>query len=414
LCRALAGRGHVVIAGVHRRSGDTPPARGIAGEVAMDFVRDVDAAAWRPRLRGIDAVVNTVGLIRRRGDATFERVHVAAARALFEACAQAGIVHVVQVSALGADAGAQSAYHRTKRAADLALHALVPSGWSAQPSLVFGPGGTSARLFLMLASLPLVPLPGRGEARVQPIHLDDVAAALCALVERTGPGGTVALVGPAPLAFRAFLLDLRAALGLPPAQALPVPWPLVRAGALLASRLPGSLLDPETLGMLARGNEADARDTTALLGHPPRPVTSFVTKAEAPALRLRARLAWLLPMLRASVALVWIVTGIVSLGLFPVAQSYVLLERTGVPAALAPPLLFAAALLDLALGVLVFVLHGARRRLLWRVQIALMLLYSIVIAARLPEFWLHPYGPMLKNVPLLAVLVLLDVLEPER
>jgi hypothetical protein len=165
--------------------------------------------------------------------------------------------------------------------------------------------------------------------------------------------------------------------------------------------------------MLARGNVADAHDTTVLLGHAPRPLSAFVSAAEAPALRTRARLAWLLPLLRASVALVWIVTGIVSLGLFPVEQSYALLERTGVPAALAPPLLVVAALLDLALGVLVLVLHGARRRELWRAQIALVLFYSIVIAARLPEFWLHPYGPMLKNLPLVAVLVLLDVLEPE-
>lgn len=382
-------------------------------EVAVDFVRDVTAEAWQRPLQGVDAVVNTVGLIREHGEATFERVHVAAARALFEACARAGIAHVVQVSALGADARAHSAYHRTKRDADAALQALVPSGWSAQPSLVFGAGGTSARLFLMLASLPLVPLPGRGQAGVQPIHLDDLVAALCVLVERTGPGGTIALVGPDAVTFRAFLVALRAALRLPPTRTVAVPWPLMRAGAWLAARLPGSLLDRDTLAMLRRGNVADAHDTAALLGHAPRAVSAFVTPAEAPALRTRARLAWLLPLLRASVALVWIVTGIVSLGLFPVEQSYALLERTGVPAALAPPLLVAAALLDLVLGVLVFVLHGARRRLLWRAQIALMLFYSIVIAARLPEFWLHPYGPMLKNLPLVAVLVLLDVLEPE-
>jgi hypothetical protein len=233
------------------------------------------------------------------------------------------------------------------------------------------------------------------------------------LVERTGPGGTLALVGPAPLTFRAFLLTLRAALGLPPTRTVAVPWPLLRASAWLAAPLPRSLLDRDTLAMLARGNVADAHDTAALLGQAPRPVSTFVAPAQAPALRIRARLAWLLPLLRASVALVWIDTGIVSLGLFPVEQSYALLERTGVPAALAPSMLAAAALLDLALGVLVFVLHGAQRRVLWRAQIGLMLFYSIVIAVRLPEFWLHPYGPMVKNLPLLAVLVLLDVLEPE-
>ena len=39
--------------------------------------------------------------------------------------------------------------------------------------------------------------------------------------------------------------------------------------------------------------------------------------------------------LRWSIALVWIVTGIVSLGLYPVQESYALLARTGITGALA-------------------------------------------------------------------------------
>jgi hypothetical protein len=205
---------------------------------------------------------------------------------------------------------------------------------------------------------------------------------------------------------------LRADLGLPRTAAVPIPWPVMRLAARAGALLPGALLDPATLGMLARGNVGDAEVITGLLGRTPRAVPAFIAPPDAPAMRTAAQLAWLLPLLRTSVAIVWIVTGIVSLGLYPVEQSYVLLQRTGVPAALAPLLLFGAALLDLALGVLVFMLRGARRRLLWRAQVALIVFYSLVIAWRLPEFWLHPYGPMLKNLPLVAVLVLLDVLEP--
>jgi hypothetical protein len=52
--------------------------------------------------------------------------------------------------------------------------------------------------------------------------------------------------------------------------------------------------------------------------------------------------------------------------------------------------------------------------MLWRAQAALIVAYSVIIAIWLPEYWLHPYGPMLKNIPLLAVLVLLDVMEERR
>jgi hypothetical protein len=75
-------------------------------------------------------------------------------------------------------------------------------------------------------------------------------------------------------------------------------------------------------------------------------------------------------------------------------------------------MLYGAASLDLVLGALVFVLAADARRWLWRTQAALIVVYSALIAWRLPGFWIHPYGPMLKNIPLLAGLVLLDTLEP--
>jgi hypothetical protein len=52
-----------------------------------------------------------------------------------------------------------------------------------------------------------------------------------------------------------------------------------------------------------------------------------------------------------------------------------------------------------------------RGRLLWIAQVVLILGYTLIITVRLPEFWLHPYRPLLKNLPMLAVLALLYTLE---
>src|SRR5439155_26090049 len=93
---------------------------------------------------------------------TFRALHDEGPRALFAACRESGVTRVVQVSALGADAEAASAFHRSKRAADDFLLSLPLRGVVVQPSLVFGVGGASAELFTRLAALPLVPLPGGG------------------------------------------------------------------------------------------------------------------------------------------------------------------------------------------------------------------------------------------------------------
>ena len=102
-------------------------------------------------------------------------------------------------------------------------------------------------------------------------------------------------------------------------------------------------------------------------------------------------------------------TAQVSAGLFPVEESYRLLARTGVPSSLQPLMLYGAVGFDLALGLGTLLL--ARRRWLWLLQIGLILFYSVVIAWTLPEFLFHPYGPLTKNLPMLAAIWMLYELE---
>ena len=188
--------------------------------------------------------------------------------------------------------------------------------------------------------------------------------------------------------------------------------PLMRLSAAIAQWLPRSLLDRETLAMLEAGNTADPTVTRRLLGREPREVRAFVEPRDRHATRQQAQMTWLLPLLRFSIAAVWIWTGIVSLGLYPVEESYALLARVGVDVALAPLLLYGAALVDFAFGIATLAL--SRRRLLWLAQIALIIGYTAIISIKLPEFWLHPYGPILKNLPMLVGIYMLYVLEGER
>lgn len=407
LAAALAAAGHDVVGAV-RDPAAAQAAHPGGRYVRADYTRDMSAEDWRPRLAGIDVAVNAVGILQERGAQTFEALHERAPRALFEACAQAG-VRVVQISALGADAAAASAYHRSKRAADEFLLRRWPHAVVAQPALVYGADGASARLFTRLASLPLVPLPGAGAQRVQPIHREDLVAALVALVESPGfDGRRVVLAGPAPLTLRELLDTLRRGLGLSRARFVPVPMPVMRLAATAAAVLPGVMLDRQTLAMLERGNTGDPAPATTLLGRAPRPPAQFIAPPESAALRQRAKLAWLLPLLRLSLAAAWLLAGIVSLGLYPVSESYALLARAGIGGSLAPTLLYGAAALNLVLGLATLLWP---RRALWAVQIGVIAFYTAVITWKLPEFWLHPYGPIVKNLPMLAALLLLYELD---
>lgn len=359
------------------------------------FERALRPQDWTTALQNMDAVVNAVGIIRERGSQTFQALHDTAPRALFAACQAAGVRRVVQISALGADDAARSRFHRSKKRADDYLASLDLDWAIVQPSLVFGEGGASARLFALLAALPLTPLPGDGRQRVQPIHIDDLTEVIVKLVGvpvRT----RLHAVGPREVTVREWLRILRAQMGMGRPRFVRIPVRLIP-------------MQRETLQMLERGNTAPATIVSQLLRRPPRDPKDFVKAAEARALAVRARLDWLLPVMRASVAAVWIFSGVVSLGLFPVEESYAMLARVGMAS---PLVLYGAALLDIALGVAIYAFR--RRRWLWRLQIALILVYSVLIAVFLPELWLHPFGPLLKNLPMLAGIVALHELEEPR
>jgi uncharacterized protein YbjT (DUF2867 family) len=418
LLHALLAEGHEVVCAVRKVKQSSDPRLSF---IHADFTNDTDKSVWLARLSGIEAVINTVGIFRESGPQTFDKLHVQTPRALFAACAESHEVHmVVQLSALGADEQADTAYHLSKKAADDYLASLPVRAAIIQPSLVYGSDGTSARVFKALASMPFAVRFGDAPQLVQPIHIDDVVAAIISLLRRrlyvdqegAAPRATqrIALVGPDALPFTDYLAALRTAMGMGRLRVLRLPGGLSRLLARAGRWLPGALLDPEALRMLDRGNTDDPGPTLRLLGRPARPIASFVLDPRAE--RARAKLDWLLPILRISIALVWILTAIVSAFVYPAADSYELLARTGIPQELQPLMLYGASAFDMLLGLGILLLK--RRRWLWLAQLGLIGFYTIVIAFTLPEFLVHPYGPLTKNLPMLAAIWLLYQLEDEE
>jgi uncharacterized protein YbjT (DUF2867 family) len=410
VAQALQQRGHAVVR-VQRRPGES-------GEpvVQADYAQVPSRDWWAPRLAGIDAVLNAVGILREQPGQTFRNLHSNAPSELFRACAAAGVPTVVQISALGADGGARSGYHLSKKAADDVLRALPLRGAIVQPSLVYGPGGTSAALFNKLAVAPVLPFPQGGRMLVQPVHIDDVVQGIVHLLESPPPGiETLAFAGPRPVALRDYLRDLREALGESRRQwIVPVPAALFRAGAAVAGHLPGSMLDAETADMLLAGNATADNGLARLLPQPPRAPLDFIPPAARESARRDAVLDLWLPVLRVALAAMWLWTGVVSFGLYPVRDSLELLARVGLHGGLATLALYGAAALDLLLGVLTLAAPAPWRRRVWLAQVALIGGYTVLITFFLPEYWLHPYGPISKNLPILAAILLLWGLERRR
>lgn len=100
-------------------------------------------------------------------------------------------------------------------------------------------------------------------------------------------------------------------------------------------------------------------------------------------------------------AFLWFWSGIQPL-FFARQTSLDLLASVGVADGIAMPVFCLASLVDVALGLWLLIKPN---RWCWAVQAVLVVVYSAIIAFRLPEMWLHPFAPLMKNLPLLAMMV---------
>lgn len=176
-------------------------------------IEDMDAVT--AAVRGSDAVVNLVGILFERGARSFRAVHVDGARRVAQAAADAGVRHLVHISAIGASPDGRSAYAQSKAAGEAAVREAFPRATILRPSIVFGAEDRFFNRFAALARVsPALPLFGGGRTRFQPVWVGDVAAAVVhALDDPKAEGKTFELGGPRVLDFAALMRMILAETG---------------------------------------------------------------------------------------------------------------------------------------------------------------------------------------------------------
>ena len=210
-----------------------------------------DEASVGPAVAGADAVVNTVGHYVERGAASFEAVHGQGARHVAAAAAQAGIERLVHISGIGADPASDSTYVRARGIGEHLVAAALPGATILRPSIMFGPEDAFFnRLAALARVLPVLPLFGRGEVRLQPVYVGDVAAAVArALAAPAAAGKLYELGGPQSYSYRALVRLVLERTGRRRAL-LPLPY---GAWDLLAA-LPGSPVSRDQVTLMRHDN----------------------------------------------------------------------------------------------------------------------------------------------------------------
>lgn len=273
LAAALLAAGHQVIP-VSRTHG-------------IDFKQQLSPESWLPLLEEIDAVINCVGIIGERGTQRFQALHSDAPIALFQACAIAGIKRVIQISALGADEAAFSRYHLSKLAADNALRRLDLDWFVLRPAIVIGQGGASTQWLRRMAVLPVIPVIGEGQQRLQLVLLQEVVTTVLTCLNSGASKQTLDVVGPETLIVAEWLQAMRCAQGLGRGKLWHCP-PALAMGLARLGRLISPMLSPDSVRMLQAGYHADHRPLEQFLG---RELQAVSSQLNDPSLELQENLS---------------------------------------------------------------------------------------------------------------------------
>ncbi|MBU6321334.1 MAG: NAD(P)H-binding protein [Patescibacteria group bacterium] len=197
LVRLLLERGHQVVAQVrspHRIELDHPLLAYRVGDMR-------DAVFLSSAVAGADYVVHLAAA--KADEPESYATNVDGMRHLVRACQEARVRAVVNLSTLSTRLAKQGRYARTKNEADRLLEASSIPHVTLRSSVIYDATGRGIiGTLVRYTRLPVVPVIGSGRARYEPIHVDDVAQTIEAILARgVRESGAYDLGGPETLSF---------------------------------------------------------------------------------------------------------------------------------------------------------------------------------------------------------------------
>ncbi len=289
LVRTLANHGHSVRVAARRPHA---PAGVPADRITLCSADIRDSASIDRALNGTASVINAVSLyVEPRTGPTFEEVHVQGARRLARHARAAGVERLIHISGVGADSRSPSRYIRARGGGEQRVREAYPEATILRPTVLFGPGDAFLQAIDAVTRAPVVPLFGDGSTRLQPTHVDDVAAAAGerALALPETAGRSFELGGASILSYRDIVARVLAHRRRR-RPLMPLPFGTWRVLAQALAPLPSPPLTRDQVELMALDNVADPQTPGFTeLGIAPRSLEQALAESLRPASASSAR-----------------------------------------------------------------------------------------------------------------------------
>jgi NADH dehydrogenase len=237
---------------------------------------DITTGDLEAALAGADAVVHLAAIPRETGGRRFDDVNVRGTHRVVAAAESIGVRRFVHLSVLGVADDPKLAYLYSKWRGENAVRASHLEWVVLRPSLMFGSGDGFFNLVkttLRWWSPGVVAIPGTGDARFQPLSVDDLAVAIeKSLTDADRARSIYELGGPAYLSYREIVDEVMRVTGMRRVR-VAVPIPLISALTSFTDRLlPIFPVSHDQIASLQRPNYTQLDAFERAFGIRPRPI----------------------------------------------------------------------------------------------------------------------------------------------
>lgn len=339
----------------------------------VDFSKDND---WVGLTKDIDLIINAIGIIS--GD--FTQVQTTAPMALFTHCEEQGI-KIINISAIGAESkDPPNPFLKTKKKVDAFL-LLNPLAKVIYPGIVLGAKGKSSRFFKAITEFSVVPLIG-GDPPL--VHISQLVELIDNIIRNFDefPNQIFAIAQAETMA------DLYTSLRGKKAIYIKMPsWPM-RIVFTIFPKLSIGIFNKNMVSMI---DEIDVKNYQPIFN---KKATSFVVSHQVEASDDFARAFGFVVLF-----MVWFWSGVSSLVSWSESES--LMASIGIAPEQAAPYIYFGSIVDILLAFGLFLRKHLKRVLL--LQIGFILIYTIILSLFAPEYWMHPFGVLIKNLPIVVL-----------
>jgi len=366
---------------------------------AFDFKQD--AADWQCLLQNMDVVINAVGIYEPSETQSFLQVHELGPKKLFDACQKYNI-RVIQISAIGAEQeNPVTDFLKSKRNADQYLLKSDLPHVVLYPGIVLGEQGNSTRQLSLLARLYCTLLVFPRDKTLPLISIHQLTHHITDTIKHWPDTKQAQVLTATPETMKNLLSNLRRWMGLGKGYFFSIPQSFIKLGFYLFPKLSIGAFNQQSLDMLS----AYSSKTYAPINTQTASVSLLTNKASK-SFNKDMQLTMLFYFNLFTLAIIWIVSGLSSL--INIEQSRELIGLVGLNGVQGDTVIVTAAIGDILLGVLLC--YPRLRRWIIFMQIAVMLIYILIISIFIPIFWLDPFAPIVKNLAMfvLALYLLIE------